>query len=68
MTVEVTLAKRRHDERGMATAEYAVGTVATVSFVGIILAIIQSDEFRSFLWSLMQLIGKAVSMFVSGGN
>lgn len=51
-----TMALARHDERGMTTAEYAVGTVATVSIVGILLAIIQNPEFQKLLWVLVKLI------------
>jgi len=51
-----TMALARRDERGMTTAEYAVGTVATVSIVGILLAIIQNPEFQKLLWVLVKLI------------
>lgn len=51
-----TMALARRDERGMTTAEYAVGTVATVSIVGILLAIIQNQEFQKLLWVLVKLI------------
>ncbi len=67
MAAELVIA-RRHDERGMATAEYAVGTVATVSFVGIIIAIINNPEFRDSLWNIIQVIFKLVMQMISGGN
>jgi hypothetical protein len=56
---EVTVAGRRK-QRGMTTAEYAVGTVASVSFVGIIIAIIQNPEFQRALWQIVAAIIKAV--------
>ncbi len=46
----------RQDQKGMTTAEYAVGTVASVSFVGVILAIINNDEFRDAIWRLIKAI------------
>ena len=36
---------RRHNERGMTTAEYAVGTVATVSVVGVIIGMPSTAAF-----------------------
>lgn len=54
----VTVASRR--QRGMTTAEYAVGTVASVSFVGIIIAIIQNPEFQKAIWQVILAIFKAV--------
>ncbi|MGC3995663.1 MAG: DUF4244 domain-containing protein [Propionicimonas sp.] len=57
----------RRDSRGMTTAEYAVGTVATVSFVGIILAIINNGEFQGLIWKLVQLLFKLVMQAMGGG-
>lgn len=37
--------RQRRDERGITTAEYAVGTVAAVSIVGVVIKIITSPEF-----------------------
>ncbi|MCA0306435.1 MAG: DUF4244 domain-containing protein [Actinobacteria bacterium] len=53
-------AARVRDQRGMTTAEYAVGTVATVSFVGIIIAIINNPEFQKAMWEVLAAIIKAV--------
>ena len=39
---------------------YAVGTVASVSFVGIIIAIIQNPEFQRALWTIIAALIKAV--------
>lgn len=47
---------KRRDEKGMTTAEYAVGTVATVSIVGVLLSIISNPEFRKFLMSLIEVL------------
>lgn len=57
---------RRHDERGMTTAEYAVGTVATVSIVGVLLSIINNEEFRRFLWELIEAILRIIIQMITG--
>ncbi|MDR1237281.1 MAG: DUF4244 domain-containing protein [Propionibacteriaceae bacterium] len=46
----------QYDERGMTTAEYAVGTVASVSIVGILIAIIQNPAFRELVMNLVGLL------------
>ncbi|MCA0296730.1 MAG: DUF4244 domain-containing protein [Actinobacteria bacterium] len=50
----------RRNQRGMTTAEYAVGTVATVSFVGILLAIIGDPAFQKAIWTIVAALIKAV--------
>ena len=37
------LDRRRRDERGMTTAEYAVGTVASCGFAGLLVQLLKSD-------------------------
>ena len=56
MAAQLVEVRRKHDERGMTTAEYAVGTVASVSIVGILLAIIQNPEFQKLLFEAVKLI------------
>lgn len=60
------LAKRR-DERGMTTAEYAVGTVATVSIVGVLLSIINNPEFREFIMALIEALLNLIIKVITGG-
>ncbi len=67
MARELVKVGRRRNQRGMTTAEYAVGTVATVSFVGVILAIINNAEFRDSIWQLILLIIKLIMQAVGGG-
>ena len=57
---------RGHREAGMATAEYAVGTVAVVGLGGIIWRLLTSEEFRSILWSLIQWIFNLIMGIVGG--
>lgn len=50
---------RRYDEgsgseAGMATAEYAITTLAAVGFAGILVFIMRSDEVRGFLLTLIR--------------
>ena len=49
--------KRRRvtgSEAGMATAEYAIATLAAVGFAGILVFIMRSDEVRGFLLNLIR--------------
>ena len=41
-------------EEGMATAEYAIATLAAVGFAGILVFIMRSDEVRGFLLNLIR--------------
>lgn len=45
---------RRHSEDGLATAEYAVATVAAVGFAGLLIVLLTSDEVRGMLLSIIQ--------------
>jgi len=41
-------------EAGMATAEYAIATLAAVGFAGLLVLIMRSDEVRGFLMNLIR--------------
>ncbi|MCA4135058.1 DUF4244 domain-containing protein [Arthrobacter sp. M4] len=41
-------------ERGMATAEYAIATLAAVGFAGLLVVILRSEEVRGFLLNLVR--------------
>ena len=43
------VATRRADERGMSTAEYAVGTVAACGFAGVLIELLKSDWANTIL-------------------
>jgi hypothetical protein len=45
-------------ERGSATAEYAIATMAAVGFAGLLVVIMRSDEVRGML---MELVRNALS-------
>ncbi|MGY2745119.1 hypothetical protein ACVWZ8_002236 [Arthrobacter sp. UYCu723] len=44
----------RGSEAGMATAEYAIATLAAVGFAGVLVFIMRSDEVRGFLLNLIR--------------
>lgn len=46
--------KLRDDERGMSTAEYAVGTVAAVGFGGLLVKLLTSPEVQQLLFNIIQ--------------
>lgn len=45
-------------ERGMSTAEYAVGTIAAVAFAAVLIAVVRSDTVRA---ALAGIISSALS-------
>lgn len=54
-TTSPTIIERlRTDERGMSTAEYAVGTVAAVGFGGLLVKLLTSPEVQQLLFSIIQ--------------
>lgn len=57
----VLKAIRRTDDRGMASAEYAVATVAACGFAGILLKLLTSETVVSLL---TELFSRAMSAFV----
>lgn len=44
----------RESERGLATAEYAIATVAAATFAGLLLAVIKGGDVKGMLTSLIQ--------------
>lgn len=45
---------RAADDRGAATAEYAIATMAAVGFASLLVVIMQSDEVRGILTDLVR--------------
>ena len=58
--------RRTRDERGMTTAEYAVGTVATVSVVGVIIGILNNPEFSKVIWEIIKAIITVIIQAIAG--
>lgn len=48
------LARRTLDDRGSATAEYAVVILAAVAFAGVLVAVMRSGEVQSMLTELVR--------------
>ncbi len=48
------LVARWRDDRGAATAEYAIATMAAVGFASLLVVIMQSDEVRAILTDLVR--------------
>jgi hypothetical protein len=48
------LKARLTDDRGMTTAEYAVGTVAVAGLGGILIKLLTSDTVRDLLWGIFK--------------
>lgn len=46
--------RRLVDNRGAATAEYAIVTMAAVAFAGLLVAIMRSEQVRGMLLDLVQ--------------
>lgn len=46
--------RRLADERGAATAEYAIATMAAVGFAGLLVVILRSEEVRGMLTDLVR--------------
>ena len=42
------------EERGAATAEYAIATMAAVGFAGLLVVILRSDEVRGILTDIVR--------------
>lgn len=47
-------AGEQDSERGLATAEYAIATVAAATFAGILLAVVKGGDVKGMLTSLIQ--------------
>jgi len=47
---------RKLGQRGMTTAEYAVGTVAAVTGVGVLVGFFQNDAFHKFLEEIVKAL------------
>lgn len=46
------LSRLRSEERGLTTAEYAVGTCAAVGLGGLLVKLLSSEKMADLLWNL----------------
>lgn len=58
VVVAAERSRRARDERGMTTAEYAVGTVAAASFAGVLIKVLTDPQVQQLLLNLLQTILK----------
>lgn len=48
-------------DRGMSTAEYAVGTVAACGFAGLLIKLLTSDRASALVWQVVERAFSAAS-------
>ena len=49
-----TLARLAREDAGMATVEYAVGTVAAAGLGGILIKLLMSEDIRNLIWEVIK--------------
>ena len=54
LTARLRSGVRRVEDAGMATAEYAIATVAAAGFAGLLILILRSDEVRELLLGIVR--------------
>ncbi len=58
------LVARTHDERGMTTAEYALGTIAVIALVAAVIAYVSGDTFDTQITVIFKQITDWILSFV----
>ncbi len=58
------LVARPHDERGMTTAEYALGTIAVIALVAAVIAYVSGDAFDTQITVIFKQITDWILSFV----
>jgi Flp pilus assembly pilin Flp len=61
--MRTVLSRLSRDDRGLSTAEYAVGTVAVAGLGGILIKLLSSEPVRNLIWEIIQ----TAFSFVVGG-
>lgn len=51
--MRLILSRIARDERGLTTAEYAVGTVAAAGLGGLLIKLLTSESVRDLLWGII---------------
>ncbi len=59
-TLRILLSRLAKDERGLSTAEYAVGTVAVAGLGGILIKLLTSDAVKDLIFSVITSAFKAI--------
>lgn len=58
------LVARSHDERGMTTAEYALGTIAVIALVAAVIAYLTGDAFDKQIVAIFNQISGWITSFI----
>jgi Flp pilus assembly pilin Flp len=58
--MRILLSRLAKDERGLSTAEYAVGTVAVAGLGGILIKLLTSDAVKDLIFSVISSAFKAI--------
>jgi hypothetical protein len=65
MTQDISVAPfRRRNQRGMVSAEWAVGIIAAVAIAGVLLAIVTSGEVEDALLNFILMVIRSFSDYV----
>ncbi len=59
--VAEVLTRLRRDERGLSTAEYAVGTVAVAGLGGVLIKLLTSEAAKELIWTIITGAFKAIT-------
>jgi hypothetical protein len=66
MAGKLVKAIRRHGQRGMTTAEYAVGSVAVATGAGALITLFNQPWFQDVLKTLIEVLVKVIQQMISG--
>jgi hypothetical protein len=66
MAGKLIRAMRRHGQRGMTTAEYAVGSVAVATGAGALITLFNQPWFQEVLKVLIEAIIKVIQQMLTG--
>jgi Flp pilus assembly pilin Flp len=58
------LVMRPHDERGMTTAEYALGTIAVIALVAAVIAFVSGDAFDKHIANVVKQLIDWILTFI----
>jgi hypothetical protein len=61
---QVDLRPRRRNQRGMVSAEWAVGIIAAVAIAGVLLAIVTSGEVEKTLLNFILMVIRSFSDYI----
>jgi Flp pilus assembly pilin Flp len=61
------MAMVRRNQRGMTTAEYAVGSVAVATAIGVGISIIDQQWFQDLIKALLKALFDAITSMLTGG-